>query len=361
MEDRTIIEDKKYYNLIYRLNECRVDIHKEIAPPEFVLKLNINDEVFDFGSKGDFTLLTGKAKSRKTFAITMLVANYLKDEREKKVLYFDTEQSEYYVQKAVKRISILNGFTSENILAYHLRAKTPLERLEMIELAIYDNEEVGLVIIDGVRDLVTSINDEQQATSISSKLLRWTQDLKIHLITVLHQNKADTSSRGHLGTELNNKAETVFSVTVDNNDEENSIFESVFSKNKSIKPFAFFINENGVPVQKTDWTKTSKEKNSTFRKSLPSEVGVPTYIEILTKCFESKPQLRYTELQNGIIEAMAKICGVNDFSIQRSKNTITFLLDGGMLEKIGKEKSPTAFYINKSQNFKELDKSIFSN
>jgi hypothetical protein len=31
----------------------------------------------------------------------------------------------------------------------------------------------------------------------------------IHIHTILHQNKADENARGHIGTELNNKAETV--------------------------------------------------------------------------------------------------------------------------------------------------------
>lgn len=34
----------------------------------------------------------------------------------------------------------------------------------------------------------------------------------IHIHTVLHLNKSDDNTRGHIGTELNNKAETVMKI-----------------------------------------------------------------------------------------------------------------------------------------------------
>ena len=38
-----------------------------------------------------------------------------------------------------------------------------------IEFAIENTSDVELVIVDGIRDLVSSINDEEQATKIASK------------------------------------------------------------------------------------------------------------------------------------------------------------------------------------------------
>jgi hypothetical protein len=69
------------------------------------------------------------------------------------------------------------------------------------------------VWIDGVADLTPSPNDEQGAI----KFVRWLQEMAIEfscpLVGVLHLNPAPggdfTKSRGHLGSELNRKAETV--------------------------------------------------------------------------------------------------------------------------------------------------------
>ena len=45
--------------------------------------------------------------------------------------------------------------------------------------------------------------------------MQWTDDRQIHIHTILHQNKGDENARGHIGTELNNKAETVLLVEKD--------------------------------------------------------------------------------------------------------------------------------------------------
>mgnify|MGYP007001916110 CR=1 FL=1 len=40
----------------------------------------------------------------------------------------------------------------------------------------------------------------------------WSETKGIHIFTVLHENKIDNNVRGHIGTELQNKSETVISV-----------------------------------------------------------------------------------------------------------------------------------------------------
>ena len=95
------------------------------------------------------------------------------------------------------------------ILNSCLRKYTPEQRIRIVEQAIYNTPEIGLVIIDGIRDMVYDINSPSESTRIISKLMQWTDDRQIHIHTILHQNKGDENARGHIGTELNNKAETV--------------------------------------------------------------------------------------------------------------------------------------------------------
>ena len=63
--------------------------------------------------------------------------------------------------------------------------------------------------------MVYDINSPGESTRIISKLMQWTDDRQIHIHTILHQNKGDENARGHIGTELNNKAETVLLVEKD--------------------------------------------------------------------------------------------------------------------------------------------------
>jgi hypothetical protein len=59
----------------------------------------------------------------------------------------------------------------------------------------------------------------------------------------LHQNPSNSKARGHIGTELVNKAETVLSVFKDNNI---IVVESTESRNKATESFAFEIID-GLP------------------------------------------------------------------------------------------------------------------
>ena len=45
--------------------------------------------------------------------------------------------------------------------------------------------------------------------------MRWSSYYELHIHTVLHLNKGDDNTRGHIGSELNNKAETVLLVEKD--------------------------------------------------------------------------------------------------------------------------------------------------
>jgi hypothetical protein len=146
-----------------------------------------------FGTLGNFSLVIGKAKSRKTFLITSLVAaatstseiNFFKSEmpeNNNKVLYFDTEQGNYHVSKVDDRIARLKDEVKNTFDIHTLRAAKTKERLEYVEAKIKEYDNLGLVIIDGISDLVSSINDEEQATNLSSVLMRLTEQFNIHIM-----------------------------------------------------------------------------------------------------------------------------------------------------------------------------------
>lgn len=166
------------------------------TPPEV---LNVGDSVI--GTLGNFSASTGKAKSKKTFNITAIVAaamvngtvlryraNLPADKA--KILYVDTEQSPYHCIKVMERILRLAGLPLDrqpnNFEFLALRKHTPQTRIAIIEQAIYGTENLGLVIIDGIRDLAYDINSPSEATTLISKLMQWTDERQIHIHTVLH-------------------------------------------------------------------------------------------------------------------------------------------------------------------------------
>ena len=267
--------NKSTNELSKKLESCRIDILEIIPPPEIAWEIrDDNSEEFNIlGTHGNFSLVKGKAKSKKSFFINMAIAaavgkgllqnklrSLLKDNFNK-VLYFDTEQSKYHVQKAVKRICTQIGVgIPSNLNTYGLRKSSPSERLKLVEYAIENTPNLGFVVIDGIRDLITSINDEAEASNIASNLLKWTEEYNIHIVVVLHENPGSDKARGHIGTELMNKAETVIALQVDKYDENVSTVTAGFCRNKSFKPFAFEITDDGLPKIIEDYVIQSKSK-----------------------------------------------------------------------------------------------------
>lgn len=305
---RQLIQPKSD-DLENQLKRYKIDVNEAIPPPQIAWSLyNTKTDIFNvLGTLGNFSLIIGKAKSRKSFFINIAVSTALsKDlilkrfksdlpQEQNQVLYFDTEQSKYHVQIALKRIcKQINVDEPNNLHVYHLRSLKPSERLEAIEHLIYNNDKIGFVIIDGIKDLVTSINDESEATMIASKLLKWTEERNIHIVTVLHQNKSDNNARGHIGTELINKAETVLSITKAENDNDISIVEPQQCRNIEPETFAFEIDENGIPIIAENFeirTETNKNKfNVTNIEDLKK-------YQLLTEVFSKGESFGYGDLK----------------------------------------------------------------
>lgn len=154
-------------------------------------------------------------------------------------------------RKVLKRILRLAGLPEDknpdNLIMLALRKYAPPVRLAIVEQAIGTIPDLGLVIIDGIRDFLYDINSPSEATDIISRFMQWTDDRQIHIHTILHQNKNDENARGHIGTELNNKAETVMQVEVDKMDRTVSVVEAIHIRDREFEPFAFRINDEVLP------------------------------------------------------------------------------------------------------------------
>lgn len=329
------------------LKELRINPTDELKPPQAAWK-QVNDNDIVLGTLGNFSLIIGKAKSRKSFFINIAVSTVLSEDvilnqfkgvlpnEQSTVLYFDTEQGKYHVQLALKRIcEQINISEPTNLQVFGLRSLNPSERLKIIEYAIYNTPNLGFVIIDGIKDLINSINDEAEATMISSKLLKWTEEKNIHIITVLHQNKSDNNARGHIGTELINKAETVLSVTKNEQDKDISVVEAQQCRNREPEPFAFEINENGLPSLVENFearTETNKNKFDV------TDLEDFKKYQLLTEVFSKGESFTYSELRIQL-QLAYKNQYLKKLGDNRAKELITDCKNNGWLLQ-EKQKSP---------------------
>jgi hypothetical protein len=330
--DTELPEDNiKLSSLQEKLNAAMVTAAEYIEVPPICFEIKDGELSSEIGTLGNISLFIGKAKQGKTFAVSMALAaanigEWLMDkikvslpDDKRTVILFDTEQSKYHVQRVVKRIGKLsNTFEPENLITYGLRGYNSGECLELVEYAIYNTDNVGFVVIDGIRDLVTSINDEEQASSISAKLLKWSQDRNIHIINVLHMNKGDSNARGHLGTELTNKSESVVSIGKDPENKEQILVSPEYCRNREFEQFAFKIDDFGIPyIVEIEALAKAPKKALT-----PMDIDASTHTLVLDNVFRLKSEYRYKELADQVKDYFMRY-GIK-FGDNKAREFITF-------------------------------------
>ena len=320
----------------------------KFSTPPVVLRINGST----FGTLGNFSASTGKGKSKKTFNVCSIVAaaltgqvvlNYSPSfpENKRKVLYFDTEQSSYHCHEVLKRINRLAGFPPEQncelIEFVMLREYSPLNRRQIIELALDERPNVGLVVIDGLRDLLYDINSSTEAAEVIGLLMRWTSQYNLHIHTVLHLNKGDDNVRGHIGTELNHKAETILQICRNADDSSISEVHPAMVRDREFSPFAFRINDEGLPETVEGLDLRPKAKKTSFDyEALPEDLHRQA-LDIAFGVDETTPTtdpITYTTLLGRLA------IGYKTIGYDRARNVhvnlLKFLQSKGIVSKEGK-------------------------
>lgn len=298
------------------------------------------------GTLGNFSASIGKAKSKKTFNVSAIAAAALKNgtvlhyracfpDGKRKILYVDTEQGKNHCQIVLNRILRLAGLPkdcdADNLTMLALRKYSPEVRLAITEEAIGMIPDLGLVIIDGIRDFIHDINSPGESTDVISKFMQWTDDRQIHIHTVLHQNKNDEHARGHVGTELNNKAETVLQITKSTQDGNISEVKAAHIRDRDFEPFAFRINDSALP-EVVDGYVFQRPKQE---KSFPlTELTEQQHRTALENGFGKRTVQGYSNVIHALKQGYASI------GYERGRNVLvalnTFLVNKRMIVKEGK-------------------------
>lgn len=150
--------------------------------------------------------------------------------------------------------------------------------------------------------MVYNINDPEESTRIISTLMTWTDERQIHIHTVIHQNKGDENARGHIGTELNHKAETVLLVEKDERNADISTVRPASTRDRSFEGFAFRIDENALPelvedyqFSENDTYRPRKEKFDAYR-----DVTEQQHRDALSAVFDKEEKYGYGALQSAL-------------------------------------------------------------
>ena len=136
--------------------------------------------------------------------------------------------------------------------------------------------------------------------------MEWSSKYNIHIHCVLHLNKGDNNVRGHIGTEMNNKAETVLVISKNTNNPNISEVKALHIREKEFKPFAFTVNEQGLPELATDYDSSEDEHG----KSAPlkyTDLTIEQHEEALASAFAGKPIKGFEKTIQAMIPAYEAI------------------------------------------------------
>lgn len=247
------------------LKKSYIDLKIPVEKPPIIMRIGDTVNGINYQKRlltlGNFSAITGKAKSKKTMLSILMTAALVRNSQIENKLFaslpnnkrwifrFDTEQSEYDAYVASKITEKVIGFECDYFGTYDLRDLTAHERCGVIDFAIKKfHQNIGVVIIDGIADLATKLNDEEEAGRVVSLLMRWTKQYKIHIINIIHQNKNDNFATGWVGSQVIKKAEVIISVEAsESNDFRSTVRCDNIRGAAKFKDFDIEVNETGIP------------------------------------------------------------------------------------------------------------------
>jgi len=283
------------------LKKARIHHTDTIDKPDEVLTFEGNGISTCVWTRGSISGIIGKAKGGKTGFTIVTVAAILSGSVEGagmrimsqasgNVLYVDTEQGRWWGSLTLNRIKWLAPASIDRLKYFDLREHPPKRRLELIKFAIsQETEPPALVVLDGLRDVVFDINSSEEAIVTLTELMAISVHYNTHITCVLHQNKGDLNARGHLGTELINKAEAIFSVNKSPENKHISVIEPEQMRGLSPDPFSIERDEYGTPLL-SGYVATAENR------SRPFEVEDYQLYELLTTVYSHSEEYGYTEL-----------------------------------------------------------------
>lgn len=306
------IEEEECAKWLERLEAHRGDLTKDVPPPSPLLLYN----GVPIWTEGNVSVISGMAKTKKSFALTLLVAAFLTDATIDEpwqgfsanthldgsfgcnVLWFDTEQGESHVYEMMRRIPKQHGnndhTNEEGLMFFSLRGEQADDIRMMVEYAI-KTYRPRLCIIDGIADLLSTVLDEATNKALAADLLAWTAKYNCHICTVIHQNHNSDKMTGHIGSALEKKAETV--MTTAKKDDFTTAINFPQTRGKTPESIYFRITDDALPEVTAAPTPTKAE-------SSPDPEKADLYLTI----FEHNPQKKmgYTDVAEAIMHIKAE-------------------------------------------------------
>lgn len=220
-------EERDTDDLVKEIISARFDPTAPLPPlPEYSILIGDRGLV-ELG--GALIGVYGRPKTRKSSFIALIVAAALNEQKKHgiieaplvtgPIIWFDTEMG--LLREFPRFHSHIVGmsgrdkgddFLEENYHVYNLRGYSHRERLKVIDRMLmapdlYKQGSLGMIVLDGVADLVASTNELAESKEVVDRLLMWADYHACPIFVALHLT-ASTSNKptGFMGNYIVNKS-----------------------------------------------------------------------------------------------------------------------------------------------------------
>jgi hypothetical protein len=261
-----------------------------------------------YATKGGLSLLTGVQKSGKTTAIKIMIEtafmpkilegydnlgirSVIKDNGS--VIYINTEMPNSdmiaFRDKVCKNLQVQE--LPPNLHLFNFLSPTPKQRLELIKQVLERSKDAYLIFIDGLADLVNSVNEEVECNITIQELQNLATNYGVAIIGVIHENKGNKNTRGHLGQQAERKCIASISVSKNRAKKFFTITSSLVRHSDDFEDINYHYNELGR-LERID---------STNEKMKSTSSDLSESVELARKIFDKDEILEESELKERLI------------------------------------------------------------
>ena len=247
-------------------DHLRITMAKKILEPDPII--SIKDSLIS--SPGNLTMISGASKAGKSAFCSVIIAGAIRghnnsydgfehlfvdgNEDKKAVIHIDTEQARHNHYRNLKNAVLKRSSLEElpdYLYSYNIREMELSDRRNFTEILCYEADKqaggIHLIVIDGFADYAKSVNDELEANELVHFFEKLSIKYNCPVIAIVHLNPNSNKERGHLGSQLQRKSESVLQLKKGKDD--TSYCEPVLLRNASttdvpIIRFAYDTSKN---------------------------------------------------------------------------------------------------------------------
>jgi len=290
--------------------------------PEILIKIN-NKIVL---TENSFITISGLPKSRKTTFMQIFLSSAMSGKNNfgievnikstDKIVIVDTEQSKYSFNKQHKFLKKMLGIEKmpKRVSAFLFRRYEPEVVLQSI-IFLCEKIKPRLLFIDSLTDLAYNPNDPLEAKKISQFLKTLTDTYNIGVVTLLHLNKSNNFTVGHLGAAVDRAAESVLKVEIDKETQISTLSPNMMRSDGLFEPVSIAFNETANIYEKCETpTKEDAYKNERPKKFSMDEFTNEDLKSRIEITFEHQKEYTYKPF----VEALKKTFGRGDTIIKQT-------------------------------------------